>query len=367
MPLDLTGMLVVATAIAAFPTLHRANYTLGRTAASLLLGLAALLVLGMLNKPLTPYGAHKTTSLLLVTLPTILLTVVILRNQTQWLRLVWSFAILGPIIALLAIAVLLLGSQTGLRFTGGQDILLSGPINVSRASALGLLSILVLLSRARPRRPLHTLGPLTLGLASAIGLWISGTRAPVLAVFIALVAVLSVTQTKARFFKLIIIGLAISALALAPSLLQVDPRPAQRILTTFDANEVLDGQSRLLHARYAIASIASSPAPAGWGNYAPTVEARAPLGPYPHNLLLEVFVELGWLGGVALLSFCFGLLRYLLSIQPSPARDIAFGVITLVFFNALFSGDLNGNREFLALGLAGINYSEICNGRLCKL
>jgi len=90
---------------------------------------------------------------------------------------------------------------------------------------------------------------------------------------------------------------------------------------------------------------------------------------YPHNIFLEIFCELGFIGLILFLLFLsitFGeIIRNLRGSQNSQARALSFASTMAAIFTlmgALFSGDLNDNRRLwflLGLGMAMSRLSEI--------
>tara|TARA_B000000532_G_scaffold139552_1_gene112080 strand:+ start:147 stop:599 length:453 start_codon:yes stop_codon:yes gene_type:complete len=79
---------------------------------------------------------------------------------------------------------------------------------------------------------------------------------------------------------------------------------------------------------------------------------------YPHNLLLEIFVELGILGGLIFLyllikSIYFTYKRYLLN-KSSRIYPLLFYLQIFLLFNSLFSGSLNDSRLLFVVLAFGI-------------
>jgi hypothetical protein len=77
---------------------------------------------------------------------------------------------------------------------------------------------------------------------------------------------------------------------------------------------------------------------------------------YPHNILLETFVELGWLVGsifVILLIFSFIGLKYMS--KQSLYHQMIFGLFIMSFLNSMVTGDLTSPKELYVLIPLGIN------------
>jgi O-antigen ligase len=99
----------------------------------------------------------------------------------------------------------------------------------------------------------------------------------------------------------------------------------------------------------------SHPIGLGWGGYANYAPANLE---YPHDIVLEVFAEAGWLAAASLVLW----IGYVWARARRRANDFegmaSLAVLTFMLMNALVSGDINDNRTFfLAIGLAIANSS----------
>jgi O-antigen ligase len=98
--------------------------------------------------------------------------------------------------------------------------------------------------------------------------------------------------------------------------------------------------------------IGSWPVLAGYG------DQRA----YPHNILLEIAVELGLVGlvlFVGLLAFALRALGPWHLVRQDPIRVLILMLFASMFINALVSGDLSYNRPlFAVLGLMAVAGKE---------
>lgn len=99
----------------------------------------------------------------------------------------------------------------------------------------------------------------------------------------------------------------------------------------------------------------SHPLGIGWGNF----DSRTPRLPeqYPHNIVLEVWAEGGWL---AALAVCVVIGLALWRIRANlPGEAVMLGSLFLfAFLNALVSDDINGNRLLLVLAFAAIAFRQ---------
>jgi len=70
---------------------------------------------------------------------------------------------------------------------------------------------------------------------------------------------------------------------------------------------------------------------------------------YPHNIIAEIFLEGGWLAGVAFLISFGGTLFILLSLaRTDQIYRQCLGLFLFAFFYALVAGDINDNRALFA-------------------
>ena len=82
---------------------------------------------------------------------------------------------------------------------------------------------------------------------------------------------------------------------------------------------------------------------------------------YPHNILLEIFFELGWIGIFLFISGFVILPIYLYRVSPYKTDFIivSAAIYICVFINSLFSGDLKGNemlpKMLILLSLSVVN------------
>lgn len=99
--------------------------------------------------------------------------------------------------------------------------------------------------------------------------------------------------------------------------------------------------------------LALSDRPLGYGWGAFDSESSSPLI-YPHNFVLEIMVEQGWLVAVFILFVLFLVARKLFrERRRSDVAYILLGLFAYGLINAMVSGDLNANRPLLmVIGLS---------------
>ena len=93
---------------------------------------------------------------------------------------------------------------------------------------------------------------------------------------------------------------------------------------------------------------------------------------YPHNIFLEILVELGVVGLILISSLIYFSIKQLFSYKNynylSEISAVWISGTLVMFFSAQFSGDLNDNRillMFLSISLTSINLDK--NPKLEKI
>src|SRR3546814_7981019 len=134
---------------------------------------------------------------------------------------------------------------------------------------------------------------------------------------------------------------------------------ALRRLTNLLAGEFGNSESsRLAIWHQTIDVIATSPLGVGWGKlteHVQVVHAEGNLLLHPHNIILEIAVEAGWLAAAAfvILIGAIGVLTIRASFRaladptdPCPIRTlVVFAALSYWFWCAAFSGDVNRSEE----------------------
>jgi len=191
---------------------------------------------------------------------------------------------------------------------------------------------------------------------------ISGSRGPLLASAIALFfGILAFYRKKILTPKLLFLGL-VSITILATILMTsnlLDGLLSKRV-TQFLSGKV--GASELARKDAVLKSVEileGNPIGIGWGGFLELGMWReGEVVPYPHNIIVEVFLEGGWIAGIwfswLILSSFF---RAFTATDNTENRG-AFILFLCFFLNALVSGDVNTNRIFsLFLGWAAREFA----------
>ncbi len=277
------------------------------------------------------------------------------RGESRRLFLLVTFACLA-IGALYVVGQLASGAGTqkisGRFSIGTQEY----PIYLGRDSATGLL-IGTYLVLASPTRRLRLLATAALPVL-AIALLASGSRGPVVAfvvAFFALVALAAADRRRRRQLG-IVVGALLIAAVLVPF---VVPGSAvgRSLSTIIGSASGLSSNGRSSEWANAFAAFSQNTwLGLGTGGFAKI----DPILQYPHNILLEVGVELGILGVIAVVVMIGSMFRRLISIWRAGLPDdrlessLLIALLLMALVNALFSGAIQDNRDVWVWGGIGI-------------
>lgn len=351
LPVDLTVAGVVLTALALVAVSGQPS----RFKPALpVFGLGLVFLLGF-GDPATGDGTTKIEKLYLITLAAAVGVAVLLhieKRQRIWVRAQIAIG------ALLSIGAMLAPTPT--LDIGSSSLSLDGSTTISagRAAGVAVVGCLVLaLFGANHRRRYAVVG-----VALIYPLLASGSRGPVAAAVLA-VSLVTVLAPTTKLRRLTRIGLMAAAGLAGYYMLRGDTGGGGvgRVSSSLLAGNFSDTSSaaRFTLWRDAVGYIAHHPFGAGWGHIATASNSFNLLGSngltYPHNVLLEVTGEAGWLAGAAVIAFLWRGLRRLRRAADDPFRAALFGIAVFFVTNALVSGDVNDNRLMwasVALGWA---------------
>ncbi|WP_440764705.1 O-antigen ligase family protein [Natronorubrum sp. DTA7] len=202
------------------------------------------------------------------------------------------------------------------------------------------------------------------GLLMTIMFWlalISGSRAPVVAIVIAISVPIYYgvnfgEESKVYIRPYAIIGVILSTLAVLvlPLLLflGISPTTIERFMALTGSDP---GRSASARVEWYIQSVqAWMEAPLfghGTSGWASAIGMDDP-GGYPHNILLELMVEVGTIGTAFLITCTLYMYNMMKKTGIGQLQIFSLMIICYALINALLSGDLTTNRLlFAALGL----------------
>jgi O-antigen ligase len=341
LPIDLTLsaalLLVVVSAVAVFRQ-GLVLKNLGWVAA-----VFALFALAVLQTDFAGYGGDKTSRLLTLTFLAALAPFAILHDPIRLRRFLNALAVVGLVMAAGGWLGLLSGDAAARLTSFG-----SNTIGLGRATGVTVVWVAALALGGRISLPLSA----SLIAVAGVPLVASGSRGPLFVALGALVvaALLSSRVAIPRLPRLLAVFLVITG-SLAFAFATAPQAATERIDLILGGELDRSGFIRVEIAGLSWERIQTAPLGIGWGGFASTIDF---IEQYPHNILLEVALEAGWLAGLILIGAssiaAFRLYR--------ATRELGVGVLAVFIFaagNALVSGDVNDNRllfVMVAVGLA---------------
>lgn len=280
--------------------------------------------------PLFDYGAEKSFKWVTITLLTAL-AACLLRDMESIVTFakVW----IGASVVLAVVATL--------GFDGGRaDAFDSNPIWLGRAMGTGLVMVLWF----RTRRQLRMSWTIVLCIVLVIGIIAAGSRGPVLAVGVGAI-VLALFSTRYRTRKV----LGIAAVALG-TYWAISTLPFFADTRFANITDLATDEARNLLWAVTPPVIMDNPWGVGVGNW--RLHVGLPRYRYPHNLLLEVFSEFGWMLGVGLIAVlvavCVALVR---AGRVHAPATLVLACLLAELANSSVSGDMNGRTLWFLVTL----------------
>lgn len=343
---DLTVVFGGLTALACCARLRRDRGRIPRSAGAVAL-LFFLMVPGVALLH-TSFGLQQTSQFFTLTFLATLAPIILLRSDRAVTYLIGPIALLGGYFAVLALTGKAASSL------GRYSALSTNTIQTGRLIGVALIWIVVL-TLGRRIRPL-------VGLLVSVGLIIAlvgtGSRGPlltsVLALLLALLLAPRATARRGGSGYRLLIALIIS-LALYVGYAYAPIYSRQRIFSVGNS-----GSDRLEMWRSTLAGMPIHPFGVGYGNWfdwlqsvRPSLAYQLPGVTHPHDLVLLVFIEGGWIPGAALIWF---LARAVRAALRSATNEVGIAVLALLIAyisNSLVSDSLNDARTmFLLCGVA---------------
>lgn len=327
-------LLVVTLGVAILGDLVSREWKLSRRSVSLCCLILVIVMYAILIGPDTDYATRKSLQVLFVAAPIFLVGTVIGDVRDLIRGSLWTLAILGCLASVAALQGSHASSIDPVRTSlpGGSPILLA------RVVAGGLLALLVLAGR----QPIARVVTGVLGAGLFVVLLTTGSRGPLVALIVALGVYIALRGGRPHVLARVAIFavIAVIGINLAQAYAhQAESRPVDRIVA-FSAGIESDSP-RVDLASDALRAASTRPLGAGWGSF-PEVTHQSRYS-YPHNVVLEILLELGWLPTLLLVSsLMYTASRVGRHCLQGTGREATPVAAFLVFYlvNALFSGDV---------------------------
>jgi hypothetical protein len=260
------------------------------------------------------------------------------KRQRVW---VWLHVIVG---------VLLVGTAVGAtdpagRFAGAG----SNTIGAGRASGVAIVVLLVLLVTKGLRGRVPRMA------ASLTVVWLlfalidTGSRGPLFSCAAAALIVSAVSLGRGKPRR---VAVAVCAILTGWFVITGGTGLGARRIYGSVSGEYSLMRSRAVLWDQALHVIYSNPLGIGWGNFwsalSPGARLDSGYDQYPHNVILEIFVEAGWLTGLAFLVLVAVSFARLYAKSGSPYGAALLGIAVFFVLNAMVSGDVNDNRMMWA-------------------
>ena len=283
----------------------------------------------------TEYGIEKYINFVVIIIPLILVS-----SRFEYKDVLLLLHILLYFVFFLALlgSIKLGGSVERLSVLGG------GPIIFARWMIIGSIIIFFLKNKNIKNFLLITLRIL-LSIAA-------GSRGPIFSLLFTIFIFLLLNFQKILFRLLVVLFLIGGILLVIDASFILDIGKADRLITRDSTSKNV----RMKFANRSLELIALYPMGVGIGNWQEYCNKTQPYHllrhEYPHNLILEVFAELGILGGVILLilivkALYFTFFRMLKYSHQNSIYELFFYLQVFLLINSMFSGSLNDSRLFL--------------------
>lgn len=340
-PVDLT--LVVTGVVVGSALWIRFQH--GSTHKSILIPVAlmAVFLLGLINSPFDGYATSKVVTLYSVTLACLVAPFYLLRSELQQRLFIYSIVAIGCAVA----TVLFIWPEysscvaedkalcsTAIQFPGSETI------GTARMTAAGFVVATLVATGSQGWRKIGLVGAAVLLLSATL---FTGNRASLLAMAFAL-CVLFFGSPFFRHIRLRAIIVLSSSLVLIVVFQLFNGTSGERLLRLLTGAVDSSISTRVNLWEESLRHLQIVPWGIGWGEF-PHLSAKASaVNLYPHNLIIEVLVEAGWLAGVALLATLVLAAWKLWRSADSLVLVVMGGLLAFTVVNAMISGDINSNR-----------------------
>lgn len=314
----------------------------------------------------TDLAVDKVSRMFTLTLISFFAPLFLIRSRSDLRTLLKAVTVIALLIALDAASIL---AQEFGNWNEAARLTASGSntIALGRMCGLGIVAALVF----RGRKPWIQVTIQVLALVVLVPvMFASGSRGPLLAIVITAAVMFGLFHARSlkHWLVLILLGVVFVGGLVAGSFLAPE-QSRGRIQMFFGSGAFEDTRAnasvatRTKAIRLAVDTIVETPFGLGWGGYAGIAQGLDVT--YPHNLLLELFVEGGWIPGVL---FCTALIAALMRGGMAALRSTTVEerwtllIAVNMFVNSLVSGDINDNRLLFAFLAVTAMVSDLPKG-----
>lgn len=357
LPIDPTAFFAGSCLVAWFAYANRTGQIfLPSMRASVLLWLAFLP--GVVLNILLGFDAMKIAYLFTTTLLCVLLPAVV--GTSGYAQRAWLYGLVVVGLAL-GLGTLLFTNQSYLERTGRLSIEGGSAARPLGAVVVVMVALSLMSTTGRRRR----VALLLVAIFAVILMSLIGSRGPFVSMVVAVPLMIATGLLSLRKRFVGIVSVVILVVILAAYQEGSSSTGWSRIVTIL-SGDVKDTNRELLYS-IGYESIWAHPEGLGWSGF----DRISPMHGYVHNIELEIFVEGGWVAGIAFLLYAFSALRRLRKNSSEPYGMVLYGLAIYWVIAAQFSGDINGNRValaalaygFSALATQPVDRNEYTRGR----
>ena len=272
----------------------------------------------------------------------------LLRTPARRKLWLWLLVVSGVVVALL-----LEPDVSGVETVAGRG----STISASQALGVAVVVILTLVMHGTLATKPRLVAALALTTFLVMGLIATGSRGPVAGAGVALVLSAIMLRRPGRLKRSLVVG---GLLTIGWFVLVALTNPGAERLRMALSGQIDNTESRDVVWRRALEAIPLHPEGVGWGNFWSVLDVGEALDSgyeqHAHNIILEAFVEGGWIAGVAMIVLiATALLRLRSTAQRGPYEAAVFSVAVFFVVCAMFSGSMGNDRATfaaLAVGFA---------------
>ncbi len=343
-PVDLTLFFAIILAAIILGSLFRDEHRVAGSQILWAMLFIGLVLPGILLAPGNDYAASKSLFVATLTPLAFIAGTEVAQRPDGLKRLAAWLVMFGLLISSDALVNAFTSGGAALRASG------FGGTTIALGASAGLVFLMegtryLLWKASLPRQILS----LVLAMMAATALLFSGSKGPLIAALVAIMVMLLASGRKDALGRFLTLG-GLTAIGLVFSW-SFMPTGSLGRLSSFFAGDFGDSETyRLLALRKALPLLASHPFGIGWGGFVGVVSRWDMTGrQYVHNLLVELWMEGGWITGVGFLLMARRS-RFLIRQHADCDEQLLWiGLAIFTFFSALVSGDINDNRLLFAL------------------
>lgn len=307
-------------------------------------GVVLLGILGAWQAPtVTEYVAAKSISFFALTLGCCTIgSLLLVRTATQRAALAWATVAFGLVVVLLAAT----GEETG-RSSSALALVGDSTIGPARVAGAALVALLLLTAARRVRLVLAA--PLAFALLQVV--IDTGSRGPLVATVVA-VGLAALTMTRGRTAARTLVAAGALAVGGLVAYANAAPLVQRRFALLFQPDKGASVRVRESFYSESWRHVQERPLGGGWGSLEAELSPRAA---YPHNILLEIAAEAGWVTAAGFVIACGVALRatWRAGREGEASSIVVFALLIFWLLNGMVSGDVNDNRAlFIVLGAA---------------